>query len=218
MSEKIVKAYNSTKGIYDDVLTNSSFLSRIYIGVFWGVNDNEIAEKVLSSIPDDFSGRLLDVPAGTAVFTSQKFAGLKNGNIICLDCSGEMLKQAEQRFRALKADNVSCITGDVGQLCYDDESFDLVLSMNGFHAFPDKERAFSETARVLKKGGRFCGCFYIKKQKVLTDFIVSTVLTGKGWFTPPFQTMAELTDVLKYYYSEVEITNDKSIAIFNCTK
>ena len=27
--------------------------------------------------------------------------------------------------------------------------------MNGFHAFPDKKKAFSETHRVLKKGGSF---------------------------------------------------------------
>ena len=29
--------------------------------------------------------------------------------------------------------------------------------MNGFHAFPDKERAYSEVNRVLKAGGRLSG-------------------------------------------------------------
>jgi ubiquinone/menaquinone biosynthesis C-methylase UbiE len=43
--------------------------------------------------------------------------------------------------------------GDVGNLKFSNETFDIVLSMNGFHAFPDKEKAFSETARVIKKGG-----------------------------------------------------------------
>ena len=33
-------------------------------------------------------------------------------------------------------------------------SFDIVLSMNGFHAFPDKKKAFRETHRVLKPGGK----------------------------------------------------------------
>ena len=38
----------------------------------WSVtDDNEIAEKVLSYVPDDFSGKLLDIPVGTAVFTEK---------------------------------------------------------------------------------------------------------------------------------------------------
>lgn len=52
--------------------------------------------------------------------------------------------------------------GDVGALPFADESFDIVLSLNGFHAFPDKEAAYRETFRVLKKGGTFCGCFYVQ--------------------------------------------------------
>lgn len=33
--------------------------------------------------------------------------------------------------------------------------FDILLSMNKFHAFPDKMKAFEETARVIKQGGYF---------------------------------------------------------------
>jgi ubiquinone/menaquinone biosynthesis C-methylase UbiE len=32
---------------------------------------------------------------------------------------------------------------------------DTVVSMNGFHAFPDKQKAFHEIWRVLKPGGNF---------------------------------------------------------------
>ena len=38
---------------------------------------------------------------------------------------------------------------------------DSVVSMNGFHAFPDKQIAFHEIWRVLKPGGDFIACFYI---------------------------------------------------------
>ena len=38
---------------------------------------------------------------------------------------------------------------------------DTVVSMNGFHAFPDKQKAFHEIWRVLKPGGNFIACFYI---------------------------------------------------------
>ena len=39
--------------------------------------------------------------------------------------------------------------------------FDIVLSLNGFHAFLDKEAAYREVFRVLRPSGTFCGCFYV---------------------------------------------------------
>ena len=136
MADKIQNAYESSKSIYDDVLTQGNFFSRMYIKVFWsGTDDNEIARKVLSYIPDEFSGELLDVPVGTAVFTERKWASLKNSHITCLDYSMDMLEQAEKRLRGHA--HIKCIQGDVGNLQMGDEAFDIVVSMNGFHAFPD---------------------------------------------------------------------------------
>ena len=84
--DKIKKSYKNSKNIYDRVLTQGSFWSRLYIRLFWGgVDDNKIAGDVLSRIPDDFSGRLLDVPVGTAVFTQDKYKKLKNADIVCLN-------------------------------------------------------------------------------------------------------------------------------------
>lgn len=49
MADKIQSAYESSKNIYDDVLTQGNFFSRMYIKIFWsGTDDNEIARKVLS--------------------------------------------------------------------------------------------------------------------------------------------------------------------------
>lgn len=50
-----------------------------------GVDDNEIARRVLSWIPDDFKGKMLDVPVGTAVFTTEKYKRMKQTDITCLD-------------------------------------------------------------------------------------------------------------------------------------
>lgn len=50
------------------------FFQQNVIRIFWsGTDDNDIARKVLSYIPDDFSGNILDVPVGTAVFTEHKW-------------------------------------------------------------------------------------------------------------------------------------------------
>lgn len=217
MADKIQDAYESSKNIYDGVLTQGNFFSRMYIKLFWsGTDDNEIARKVLSYIPDDFSGKLLDVPVGTAVFTQRKWSSLKNAHITCLDYSTDMLEQAKRRLDG-KA-HINFIQGDVGNLQMDDESFDIVLSMNGFHAFSDKQKAFSETCRVLKSGGDFIACFYIRGKSKRTDWLVKNILAKKGWFTPPFQTEEELKNTLQKMYKEVELHVDGSMAYFHCVK
>ena len=217
MADKIQDAYESSKNIYDGVLTQGNFFSRMYIKLFWsGTDDNEIARKVLSYIPDDFSGKLLDVPVGTAVFTQRKWSTLKNAHITCLDYSTDMLEQAKRRLDG-KA-HINFIQGDVGNLQMDDESFDIVLSMNGFHAFPDKQKAFRETFRVLKSGGDFIACFYIRGKSKRTDWLVKNILAKKGWFTPPFQTEEELKNTLQKMYKEVELHIDGSMAYFHCIK
>ena len=217
MADKIQTAYEASKNIYDDVLTQGNFFSRLYIKLLWsGTDDREIARKVLSYIPDDFAGALLDVPVGTAVFTERKWVRLTRARITCLDYSTDMLAQAEKRLGGYA--HIQCVQGDVGNLPMADEAFDTVVSMNGFHAFPDKQKAFQETWRVLKPGGDFIACFYIKGKSKRTDWLVQTVLAKKGWFTPPFQTEEELRAILQKMYQETDIHVDGSMAYFHCVK
>ena len=217
MADKIKEAYQASKNIYDDVLTQNNFFGRLYVKVFWGgTDDNEIAEKVLSYIPDDFGGAILDVPVGTAIFTERKWKLLSDARITCLDYSEDMLGQARKRLR--DRGNISVVRGDVGNLPMGNNSFDIVLSMNGFHAFPDKESAFREIRRVLKPGGKFIACFYIKGKSGITDWLVKNILSKKGWFTPPFQTEEQLRDVLKCMYKDIDFHIDGSMVYFCCIK
>ena len=198
-TQKIQNAYHDSKNIYDTILTQGSLLSRLYMRFFWsGTDDNEIAREILSYIPDDFTGTLLDVPAGTAVFTEEKWKKLSGAKITCLDYSSDMLEKAKQRLGDCK--HISFVQGDVGALPLSDESCDVVVSMNGFHAFPDKKKAFKETWRVLKKGGAFIACFYIRGRSKRTDWLVKNILSQKGWFTPPFPTQQQLLKILYRLY------------------
>lgn len=191
VADKIQNAYHDSKNIYDGVLTQGNIFSKLYIKLFWsGTDDNEIARKVLSYIPNDFDGELLDVPVGTAVFTEAKWEALANAKITCLDYSEDMLAQAQARLA--ECQHISFIQGDVGNLPMEDETYDIVVSMNGFHAFPDKERAFRETWRVLKNGGTFIACFYIKEKSKITDWLVKNILSKKGWFTSNVKNISEI--------------------------
>ncbi|MBQ7581979.1 MAG: methyltransferase domain-containing protein [Lachnospiraceae bacterium] len=217
MSDKIQSAYKASKNIYDDVLTQGSIFSKAYIRYFWsGTDDNRIAEEILSYIPDDFAGTLLDVPVGTAVFTERKWRTLSGAKITCLDYSNDMLEQAKNRLSDCR--HITFVQGDVGALPLENESCDIVMSMNGFHAFPDKKKAFLETRRVLKKGGSFIACFYIKGKSKRTDWLVYRILSKKGWFTPPFPTEEQLLKILYKLYADVEYNVDGSIVYFRCVK
>ena len=60
-NDKIKESYKTSKNIYDDILTQDKWWSKLYIKLFWsGVDDNKIAEEVLKYIPNNFNGELLD--------------------------------------------------------------------------------------------------------------------------------------------------------------
>jgi ubiquinone/menaquinone biosynthesis C-methylase UbiE len=216
ITERLQRAYSSSKNYYDTALEGKTFWAKIYMGFLWKVDDWAVRNKLFACLPDDFSGNLLDVPVGTGLFTATQYSAMKKAKITALDYSEDMLEQARQRFSGL--DKISCVQGDVGKLAFADGEFDAILSMNGFHAFPDKKAAFSETARVLKKGGTFLATFYIKKERWITDVMVNLVLARRGWFTPPFWTKSELDTILREYYREVEINNVNSMVIVRCVK
>ena len=219
MNDKIKDSYKASKNIYDDILTRKNIFAKLYMKLFWqNVDDNKIAAELLKYIPDSFRGKLLDVPVGTGVFTYEKYKRLKTAEITCLDYSEDMLVQARTRFLASDIGNVTLVRGDVGALPFEDSEFDVVLSMNGFHAFPDKDRAFSEMTRVLKKGGRLVACFYIRGRSKITDALVKNILAKKGWFTPPFDTSGELMKRLEQAYKVTNWHIRGSIVYFRAVK
>lgn len=106
----------------------------------------------------------------------------------------------------------------MGALPYEDGTFDIVLSLNGFHAFPDKEAAYREVFRVLKPGGTFCGCFYVAGECRRTDRLIRKVYEPMKFFTPPYETVSSLKTRLGGVYADAEVGNLKSIAWFVCHK
>ena len=180
----------------------------------WGIKNG----KALSGIPEHFSGKLLEVPVGTGVLTMPVYRTMPEADITCLDYSPDMMKQAEEKADRMGLKNVTFRQGDVGALPYEDGTFDIVLSLNGFHAFPDKEAAYREVFRVLGLGGTFCGCFYVQGEHKRTDWFIRHVYEKAGFFTPPYETMPGLKTRLENTYEDVCAGNLKSIAWFYCRK
>ena len=222
--EQIRSAYKLTGGhasFYDGMMTYSTFPGKAICRIVWNMDGEKnyaYLERALSGVPEGFAGKLLEVPVGTGVLTMPVYRDLPGADITCLDYSPDMMSAARTRAERMGIKNARFVQGDVGALPFEDGSFDIVLSLNGFHAFPDKEAAWRETFRVLKPGGTFCGCFYVKGGCGRTDWFIRHLYQPKGYFTPPYETGDSLRTRLKRLYAEVEVTRFEGIACFRCRK
>ena len=221
--EDIRGAYRLAGGnsFYDGMITCSTLPGKTVCRLIWDMNKKECddyLEKALSGIPENFSGRLLEVPVGTGILTMPLYQTMPNADITCLDYSPDMMGQAQEKATRLHLKNITFEQGDVGALHSEDATFDIVLSLNGFHAFPDKKAAYREVFRVLKPGGTFCGCFYVKGEHKRTDWFIRHIYEKAGFFTPPYETVSSLKTRMKREYEKVCVGNLKSIAWFQCSK
>uniref|UniRef100_UPI003FED65E2 class I SAM-dependent methyltransferase n=1 Tax=Gemmiger formicilis TaxID=745368 RepID=UPI003FED65E2 len=221
--EAISGAYRLTGGsnFYDGMITCSTFSGKAVCRLVWDMNKAEndaYLEKAMAGIPENFSGKLLEVPVGTGILTMPLYQTLPQADITCLDYSSDMMGQAQEKAERLHLENVTFRQGDVGALPFADGAFDIVLSLNGFHAFPDKEAAYREVFRVLKSGGTFCGCFYVAGECKQSDWFVRHIYEKTGFFTPPYETVSSLKARLEGMYTDVDRGNLKSMAWFVCRK
>ena len=219
----IQNAYRLTGGnsFYDGMITCSTPSGKAVCRWVWDMDKaecDEYLEKALSGIPEHFSGRLLEVPVGTGILTMPLYGTLPEADITCLDYSPDMMAQAQEKANRLGLKNVTFRQGDVGALPYAGNTFDVVLSLNGFHAFPDKEAAYQEVFRVLKPGGTFCGCFYVQGEQKRTDWFIRHMYEKAKFFTPPYETVSGLKTRLEGMYADVTVGNVKGIAWFVCRK
>lgn len=113
-------------------------------------------------IPTGFAGikkgdHVLDLGsgAGNDCFVARAIVG-NEGAVTGLDMTESMVRKARENCRKLGYDNIDFVEGDIEQMPFEDNSFDVVISNCVLNLVPDKARAFSEIYRVLKPGGRFC--------------------------------------------------------------
>ena len=222
--EEIQSAYKylgKEATFYDGMITCSTIPGKAVCKVVWNMGKEEntrYLELAMAGIPEDFSGKMLEVPVGTVVLTMPVYKTLPHADITCLDYSADMMAVAQHRAEKMGLSNVRFQQGDVGALPFEDGSFDLVLSLNGFHAFPNKEAAYREVFRILKPGGIFCGCFYIQGENKRTDWFIKKLYTPKGFFTPPYETADSLKARLESIYSQVTVNTVESMGCFTCVK
>lgn len=111
------------------------------------------SELVARECPEPFTGRMLEIAAGTGRLTShlaRRSSGA--GTFVATDISEDMLALARAKTDGLP---VRFQIADAQALPFDDDAFDLVFCQYGLMFLPDKQKGFDEAFRVLSPGGKY---------------------------------------------------------------
>jgi len=185
--DAISRSYDAFASLYDKYMTSSNVFMKVWDAIIWKIpGDCEIIDTILSYMPSQFDGILLDVPVGTGLFTSSLYAGLPNATIIAVDYSMGMLKKARNLLQQNGLSNVHLLRADVANLPVRNSAVDILLSMAGLHVFPDKQSAVSEMRRVIRERGTLIASFYAQGARKLPDWFVRHFLVRRSFFNPPF--------------------------------
>jgi len=94
--------------------------------------------------------KVLDIGCGTGELAKKLTVRFKKAEVQGVDISETMIKQASAKKMPRP---VRFKLGDVEQLPYKDNSFDVITCSHSFHHYINKDRAVSEMHRVLKPNG-----------------------------------------------------------------
>ncbi len=97
---------------------------------------------------------VLDLGSGAGfdlLLAAEKVGG--SGRVIGVDMTDAMIAAARKNIKAYGAENIEVRKGIIEQLPVDTESIDWVISNCVINLSPEKQKVFTEIARVLKPGG-----------------------------------------------------------------
>jgi arsenite methyltransferase len=92
--------------------------------------------------------------AGNDAFVARSIAGEK-GKVIGIDFTEKMIEKSRVNAKKLGYTNVEFRQGDIENMPLAGNIADVIVSNCVLNLVPDKQQAFTETFRVLKKGGHF---------------------------------------------------------------
>ncbi len=121
----------------------------------FAVLQNEVCQRLLEKLDIvKITPRfILDAGTGTGAAIPPLFKKYKKAQLVALDLSEKMLKQAGRHGNILRSPHLVC--ADIENLPFADNVFDLVFSSLSMQWCNDLGAALREARRVLKPGGLF---------------------------------------------------------------
>ena len=170
----IVKLREEIRAIYSRVAADPSGEFHFHRGPAYAAEMLGYDASALAELPSEatasFAGianphRIAALAAGATVVDIGCGTGMDlllaaravgpNGRAIGVDMTPSMAERARTAARTIGATQVEVRIGDALDLPVESESADFVISNGVLNLTPDKRRAFSEVARILRPGGQF---------------------------------------------------------------
>ena len=172
--------------------------------------------RFLQPAPD---AMVLDCGCGGGANIKTLLKLCSNGKVQGIDYSAVSVEKARKvNARAIAAGRCTVQQASVAELPFEAEQFDAVTAFETVYFWPELAQNFREVYRVLKPGGIFCGCLYVKGEQKRTDWFVRHIYEKTGFFTPPYETAFSLKKRLEKRYATVTLGTVKSMAWFACRK
>jgi SAM-dependent methyltransferase len=149
--------------------------------------------------------------AGLDCFLAASKVG-KNGRVIGVDMTPEMIEKARENARKGNYRNVEFRLGEIENLPVADNYVDVVISNCVINLVPDKRRVFMEAFRVLKPGGRLM-VSDIVLLKELPDFVKNSIEAYIGCLSGAIMKDEYMEAIKAVGFQEVEIVDEASFPI-----
>lgn len=114
-----------------------------------GRQARSVHPRVLEKLEQLEFDTILDVGCGTGTLLSLIMPENSNATVSGIDLSSEMIKVAKGKL----GEKTDLRVGDSEELPWTESSFDVVLSTQSFHHYPNPGKVLAEMKRVLKPNG-----------------------------------------------------------------
>jgi ubiquinone/menaquinone biosynthesis C-methylase UbiE len=108
-----------------------------------------VQDAVVTRLRRGSARAVLDLGCGTGQLAARLRRELPGARVVGCDFSRGMLEHGRARDGG-----TAWVQGDAGRLPFRRAAFDVVVSTEAFHWFPDQPAALAEIRRVLRPGGR----------------------------------------------------------------
>ncbi|MCW2914735.1 MAG: rebM 1 [Actinomycetia bacterium] len=139
----------------------TALVARVAGRALWGLDVDRLWTSIGELSQEPRGATVLDVPCGGGV-AFRALSPTRPLRYVAADLSWVMLGRAGKRARKHRLDQIEFVQADVVALPFPDGSFDVCVTYNGLHCFPDPARALAEFARVLRPGGELRGTSVVR--------------------------------------------------------
>jgi len=180
-------------------------------GLFTFGIDRLWRKKAVRMIAPERNMKVLDIATGTGDFAFDLLR-VQQLEISGIDISERMVEVCNKKIREKQLESsFQCMSADVTQIPFQDNSFDIVTIAFGFRNFADPEISVREIARVLKSGGVFMVLEFFNSKTARNNILfrfymkrilpfIGRIVSGHPW------AYKYLFDSIQKFYSDDDFT------------